>query len=100
MRSVLMHGGLSHQMRGRPVMRWAAMNPRSVRELDAKQQNHLQQRGGSGKHIAEALHTRGNNTPALLFKQRDRTIFGLRLPAPNRFCKRRSARGAVPVRDD
>lgn len=36
MRSVFMHGRLNRQMGGGAIMRWAAMNPRSVRELDAK----------------------------------------------------------------
>lgn len=99
MRSVFMHGRLNRQMGGGAIMRWAAMNPRSVRELDAEQQNHLQQRGGSGKHIAKALHKRGNNTGDQVFRQRDWTIFGLRPQGPSRSCKRRSERDAVPVRD-
>jgi hypothetical protein len=41
-RSVFMHGGLNRQIGSRSIVRRAAMNPHSVRELDAKQQNHLQ----------------------------------------------------------
>ena len=61
-RSVLMHSGLDRQVPHRPIMLRATVNSRSVRELDAKQQNHLQQRGGTEEHIAKALHTRRNNT--------------------------------------
>ena len=98
-RSVLMDCS-SEPPDGRPARRAQGSDEsRSVRELDAEQQNHLQQRGGSGKHIAKALHTRGNNTRDLVFRQRDWTIFGPLPRGPSRSCKRRSVRGAVPVRD-
>ena len=100
MRCVFMHGGLSRQMDGSAIMRWAAMKPRSVRESDAEQQNHLQDRGGSDKDIAKALHRRGQNTRGPLFRQRDWTIFGLRPRGLNPSCKRRSEQGDAPARDD
>ncbi len=62
MRSVVMHSGLDRQVAHRPIMFRATVNSRSVRELDAEQENHLQQRGGTDEHIAKAVHTRRNNT--------------------------------------